>query len=97
MIVMIKISHARQGPASEESWAAGITDPNIVVHIPNRSLPRACVEKKEIGPRVIVEIRERPCWTDADIIDVFLAIERCCICDVGAGVVRNDCDVIADL
>ena len=34
---------------------------------------------------------------DADIIDVFLAIERGCICHVGAVVVRNDCDVIPDL
>ena len=33
---------------------------------------------------------------DADIIDVFLAIERGCICHVGAVVVRNDCDVVAD-
>src|SRR6476469_8212562 len=34
---------------------------------------------------------------DADIIDVFLAIECGCVCNVGAVVVRNDCDVIADL
>src|SRR6478609_11459634 len=34
---------------------------------------------------------------DADIIDVFLAVECGCICNVGAVVVRNDCDVIADL
>ena len=33
---------------------------------------------------------------DTDIIDVFLAIECGCIRNVGAVVVRNDCDVIAD-
>src|SRR5258708_32519630 len=34
---------------------------------------------------------------DADIIDGFLAVECGCICNVGAVVVRNDCDVIDDL
>ena len=34
---------------------------------------------------------------DTDIIDVFLAIKCGCICNVGVVVVRNDCDVIADL
>jgi hypothetical protein len=48
MIVAIKIRYARHGPAREQSWTVSITDPNIVVHIPNCRLPRACVEKKKI-------------------------------------------------
>src|SRR5262245_56727707 len=31
-----------------------------------------------------------------DVVNVFLAIEFGCICNVGTGVVRNDCDVIAN-
>ena len=59
MIVAIKILHARQAPASGQSWTVSIADPNIVVHIPNCRLPRACVKKKEIGLRVTIEIRRR--------------------------------------
>ena len=73
MTVAIKIRHARQAPASEQSWTVGITDPHIVVHIPDRRLSRCCVEEEEIGLGVTVEIGGRNYWTDAHIIDVFLA------------------------
>ena len=56
MIVAIKIRYARQAPASGQSWTVSIADPNIVAHIPNCRLARACVEKKEIGPRITIEI-----------------------------------------
>ena len=48
MIVAIKIRNARHTPASGQSWTVGVTDPNIVAHIPDCRLTRGCVKKKEI-------------------------------------------------
>src|SRR5436190_8269524 len=45
-----------QAPATRQSWTEDAASKNVVVHVPQRCLTRACVIKQVIGLTVSIEI-----------------------------------------